>query len=128
MQKRRWLVVGLALSASACTSITARETPALLVNANEETRAELVSTISSALNVTNITIADDALTSDSTLVIERTPARDSTGQRLSGRDYTKAEQFRLLLVGSDCELLHVRTGERYLLPHSRCRSASSPHP
>jgi hypothetical protein len=124
MQKRYWLAVGLTLTASACTSIKAREAPALLVNSNEETRAELVSTISSALNVTSITIADDALTSDSTLVIERTPARDSTGQRLSGRDYTQAEQFRLLLVGSDCELLHVRTGKRYPLSRSRCRSES----
>jgi hypothetical protein len=124
MRTRNWIVVGMALVASACTSIKARETPALLVNSNQETRAELVSTISSALNVTNITIADDALTRDSTLVIERTPARDSTGQRLSGRDYTQPEQFRLLLVDGSCELLHVRSGKSYPLTRSRCRAES----
>lgn len=122
MQNRSWLIVGLTLVTSACTSIAALETPALLVNSNEETRAELVSTISSALDVPNVTIADDALTHDSTLIIERTPARDSTGQRLSGRDYTQPEQFRLLLVDGSCKLLHVRTGKSYPLPRSRCRA------
>jgi len=121
MGNRCWTIVGLALAASACTSIAARETPALLANPSQETHAELVSTISSALNVTNVTIADDALTRESTLVIERTPARDSTGQRLTGRDYDKPEQFRLLLVGDDCKLLHVSTGKLYPLQRGRCR-------
>jgi hypothetical protein len=67
-----------------------------------------------------VLLADDALTRTSTLLIERTAARDSTGQRISGRDYEAPEQFELVLSAERCTLIHARTGQRYELRAARC--------
>ena len=55
-----------------------------------ESRAELVRVVSAALNGAPVTIADDALTGDDTLIVERAPvatprACPSTGARPAGR-------------------------------------------
>jgi hypothetical protein len=107
----------------ACASIAQQETEAIVVNANAESHAELVQVVSKALNTTPVTIADDALTRDSFLTIERKPARDpATGQRLSGRDFDKPEHFRLVRQGDRCVLVHERTGERYTLSKTSCKA------
>lgn len=113
-------VLGVAAMLSACASVAQQDSPALLTNADAQTHAELIRTISSALNVKTVTIAQDALTRASLLLIERTPARDATGQRLTGRDFDKPEKFQLLRAGDRCVLLHVRTGKRYELAHASC--------
>jgi hypothetical protein len=86
------------------------------------THAELVTLVSGALHVATVTIADDALMHDSELFIERRPARDATGQRMSGRDFDKPEVFRLVTNGTQCALLHERTGQRYTLSSARCQA------
>jgi hypothetical protein len=72
--------------------------------------------VSGALNVPTVTLADDALTHESLLVIERRPARDAAGQRLGGRDLDAPEQFRLVLDDQGrCTLVHLGTDRRYNL-------------
>lgn len=112
-------MVGAVATLSACASL-AQDAPALLARPSAESHAELVQTISSALNVKTVTIAEDALTRENVLVIERTPARDAAGQRLSGRDFDKPEQFQLLRSGKRCVLLHIRTAKRYDLTNTPC--------
>jgi hypothetical protein len=106
--------------ASACASIAHPDSPARIVQPDANSRAELHHAIARALQRSHVTLADDALTRTSILIIERTPARDPTGQRLSGRDYDKPEQFQLVLDGGRCILIHQRTGERYELRATRC--------
>ena len=117
----RTMLFGATLLMSACATTARPDTPAVLVEPDAATHAEIVKVVSGALHVESVTIADDALTHESLLVIERHPARDATGQRLSGRDFELPEQFRLVINGTQCVLVHERTGERYTLTSARCQ-------
>jgi hypothetical protein len=116
---RTW-TTALALLASGCASIAQPDAPAHIVAPDAASRAELRTTIARALQRSDVLLADDALTRTSTLLIERTAARDPTGQRISGRDYEAPEQFELVLSAQRCTLIHTRTGQRYELRSTRC--------
>jgi hypothetical protein len=113
-----------ALVVAGCASVAQPDAPAHIVAPDATSRAELREVVTRALQRMDVTLADDALTQSSVLMIERTPARDATGQRLSGRDYEQPETFELVTSGSRCILIHRRTGERYELRRSRCELAS----
>jgi hypothetical protein len=109
------------LSLPACATMSGRpDLPAVLTNPTAESRAELVRRVSGALHGAPITIADDALTRDSTLIIERTPPRTADGVPLSGRETGRPEHFRLVKNGSHCVLVHERTGKRWTLKAATC--------
>jgi hypothetical protein len=114
----------LAVLASGCASIAQPDSPAHIVEPDAASRAELRETIARALQRSDVTLADDALTRTSTLLIERTPARDPTGQRISGRDFDEPEEFQLVLSGKRCTLVHRRTGQRHELRSTRCEPES----
>ena len=115
-------IVTACLLASACASMAQDAQPAVLVDANDSTRAELVRIVGMALGNSDVLIANDALTRESSLFIERKPARDATGQRLTGRDYDKPERFDLVKQGVKCLLVHSSTHERYELKNMRCEA------
>jgi len=106
---------------SACASVASQEGPAVLTEATTSTHAELVKAVSAALNVPTVTIAADALTSDSELIIERAPARDAGGRRLQGRELSQPEHFQLTSAQGRCILVHMRTQAQYALSTARCR-------
>lgn len=114
---------------SGCASMAQPETPAIIVAPTTESRTELHKATTEALGRTDVTLADDALTQSSFLLIERTPARDPSGQRLSGRDFDKPETFRLVTDGQRCTLVHERTSQRFALKHAQCRAErAAPQP
>lgn len=113
-------IFGAALVLSACASLAQEDVPAVLVDPTDEVRAELHRAVTSALNTSEVTISPTALTRESGLAIERTPLRDRSGQRMTGRDFEKPEQFKLMKHGDDCVLVHVRTKSRYVLAGARC--------
>jgi hypothetical protein len=108
------------LSLSACASMAQHDAPAVIVTPTPESHAELVQVVSSALSSADVRIAADALTREDLLVIDRTPARDASGQRLSGRDFGRPEHFRLVKDRSQCVLIHTSTGVRYELKKVQC--------
>lgn len=121
------LLVGLHLIVlCACTTPqaavqpTGREQPARISNPSPEVQAELLAAVTSALRNNAITIADDALTKSSVLIIERVPARDANGRPLSGRDLDRPQHFDLLKDGERCILVHRQTAQRYPLKTARC--------
>jgi hypothetical protein len=118
---RATVLIG-AVVLAACASVAQNDAPAVLTQPNAETHAAVVDIVSTALNVATVTIAADALTRDSLLVIERTPARGEGGRRLQGRDLDQPEQFQLLRSKNQCVLIHVRTGARYPLAGSSCKA------
>lgn len=106
-------VIGTLLVLSACKTGHVREdVPARVINPTTESHAALKRVLSDALNGRDVTIADDALSNDSLLVIE--PAH------LMGRDLRKPEQFRLVRSGSTCVLVHLGSDERYELGDTDC--------
>jgi hypothetical protein len=98
----------------------AHDVPALITNPTAESRAELLRLVSRALNGASLTIADDALTRDSTLIIERARVRDASGVPLTGRDTGRPERFRLVKNGTRCVLVHEGSGRRWALSSTAC--------
>lgn len=67
-----------------------------------------------------MTLADDALTTASSLFIDRTAAR-AAGRRLNGRELGRPEQFRLFKQGNQCVLVHENSGKRQVLVSASCQ-------
>jgi hypothetical protein len=85
---------------------------ALIDQPTKESRAELAQAVATVLNGAPVTLADDALTRDSLLIIERAH---------TGRDLDKPEHFRLVRTDAHCVLVHERTGQRRTLVATTCR-------
>jgi hypothetical protein len=110
-----------ALALAAClTGSGLVDKPAVITRPTAESRAELVRVLSRALNGASVTIADDALTADGTLIVERAPHRDARGLSLDGRETGRPEHFRLVKNGSRCVLVHESTGRRFRLAATTC--------
>jgi hypothetical protein len=105
---------------AACGSIAAEERPALIATPTEQSRAELLSVVTSAFNGRSVTLADDALTRDSVLIVERREPRDAQGRPLDGRVRGTPERFQLVLRGSTCELVRESDGQRWPLTRTDC--------
>jgi hypothetical protein len=117
----RIVVLSALVTLSACASVAGQDGPAVLTEATTQTHQELVQVVSAAMNAPTLTIAADALTTDSELIIERAPARDAGGRRLQGRELSQPEHFQLITTGGRCVLLHVRTKAEYELSSAKCR-------
>lgn len=111
----------LVLGMNACAmSSEASDSPAKIVMPTAASRAELKQAVEKALSMTPVTLADNALTRESTLTIERQQARDPSGRRIDAREVERPELFRLVKRGSDCVLIHERTQTRTVLRSTRC--------
>jgi hypothetical protein len=113
-----------ALASAAGSVLAAHECPAVLANPSARSRAELEQLVSAALNGAPVRLADDSLTRDSALIIERVQPRDAAGRPLDGRTLERPEHFRLVTHGSDCVLIHERTGKRQILRSAKCQPAA----
>lgn len=109
------------LALSACAGVAAQaDKPAVIVNPTGESRAELLGAIRSALGNVPVALADDALTHDNLLVVERMPRRDAGGRLLNGRVLDKPERFILVRRGSQCLLIQENTRHEWPLKHVEC--------
>lgn len=99
------------------------EMPAVLVEGNAESRANLVKVIGEMLG-TSVSLADDALTASDTLLIERKRLRDASGRQMIGRDVGYPDVFKLVKSGDQCILIHESSKKRSVLESSRCQAKS----
>lgn len=117
----RGLALLLAATLGGCGAApVGTEQPAVVVNADDDSRRELRQVIATALDVSEVTIAGDALTASSELSIARTPPRGLEAPPATGRQTGRPEVFRLLKDGPQCLLVHRRTGLRWLLVDTEC--------
>ena len=117
----RALALAMLLWSPACESLSPqRDLPAVITNPTAGSRAELLRAVREATSGVSVSLAEDALTRDSTLILERVKPRDERGLPLDGRATGKPEQFRLVKHGSRCELVHERTGRRWTLISTTC--------
>jgi len=109
------------LAAASCKTAPVRsDVPAVVKDPGPRSVAELAKAVSTALNGVPVTLADDVLTKESTLVIERAPQRDPSGLPAQGRETGKPERFHLVKSGEDCVLVHEGTGRRFNLRETTC--------
>ena len=82
---RGGLLATAALTPIACGTLAAQEQPALIAAPTADSRAELTRVVSAAMNGQPVTLADDALTRDSVLTIERRTPPGPQGRAATGR-------------------------------------------
>ena len=97
-----------------------QDVPALITDPTPQSRAELLSIVTDALDGAEVTLADDALTNSSELIIERNRQRDLQDRPFAGRELGRPERFRLVIRGSRCWLVHERDGQHLELQESKC--------
>jgi hypothetical protein len=106
---------------SACASINAQaDSKAVIIAPTAASRAELLGAVRQMLHSDQIVLADDALTNDSTLIVDRALRRDATGQQINGRDIGRPERFTLVERGKRCLLIHERTQQQQTLRGTHC--------
>jgi len=109
------------VSLVACRTASARpDVAAVVAEPGAESRAELAAAVGAALGGVPVTLSDDALTRESTLIVERARQRDPSGLPAQGRERGVPERFRLVKNGADCVLIHERTGQRFTLRETTC--------
>jgi hypothetical protein len=114
-----------AIVLAACASGSADlAVPALIVAPSAASRAELRAVLAEAVGGP-IALADDALTEESTLTIERRTPPGAEGRAASGRSLEAPERFELVIVGSRCTLVRPSDGRRWPLRTAQCRPADS---
>lgn len=119
---RRPLTVGAVIVAACSSPPTQPGIPAVLDNPDDAVRRELVEVVSTALDGRSVTIAPEALTTSSWLIIEQSPSRSIDRPVEPGRDPGHPERFRLVLDGGRCFLVHERTELSWMLRFARCRA------
>jgi hypothetical protein len=111
----------IALLGAACKMNSVHEDrPARIVDPTPESRAELKRVVSDMLFGADVTLADDALTTSSVLIVERSRPRSLDNPPLSGRDLGQPEHFQLVITGKQCVLIHESDRARYELLETEC--------
>ena len=98
----------------------------MIVNPSDASSAELARAVRQAMHGVLVTLADDALTTSNTLVIEHANPRDPSGLPLNGRSLDRPETFELFKHRTRCVLVQSRTGRRWTLRHTECRELTQP--
>jgi hypothetical protein len=120
------LMVASALSGcvqtSPAVSTFGAQAPALLVQPSDASQQELRATVARMMGVASVSLAKDVFLATSLMVIEKNRPRGADGIQLSGRDFDKPEQFRLLKSGNQCVLVKLSTGAHEVLQKSQCEA------
>lgn len=97
--------------------------PAVIVNPDAKSRAELQAIVRTALHGAQVTLAADALTNSSLLAIEHNAPARMDAPPATGRVLGRGEEFLLLRDGTQCVLKQQSSGLRWLLFDTECATA-----
>lgn len=114
-----WLAAA-AIAPVGCGTLSAQEQPAVISAPTAESRAELARIVSAVFNGQPVTLADDALTRESVLTIERRTPPGEQGRAATGRTLAAPERLNLVLRGSRCFLVHAADGREWELNEAQC--------
>jgi hypothetical protein len=122
---RACLLAAAALATAACGSLAAQDSPGVIASPSAASRAELARVVSSAMNGQPVTLADDALTRDSTLTIERRTPPGEQGRAATGRTVEEPARFSLVVRDDSCVLVRESDGRAFPLEGVRCAPAAA---
>lgn len=114
-----WLAAAT-MAPVACGTLSAQEQPAVISAPTAESRAELARVVSAAFNGQPVTLADDALTRESVLTIERRTPPGEQGRAATGRTLGAPERLNLVLRGTRCFLVRAADGREWELSEAQC--------
>jgi hypothetical protein len=113
-----WLAV--AVVPGGCRTLSAQEQPAVIAAHTAESRAELAQVASAAFNGQPVILADDALTRESVLTIERRTPPGEQGRAATGRTLEAPQRLNLVLRGTRCFLVRAADGREWELNEAQC--------
>jgi hypothetical protein len=120
--KELCLTIAFLIGVAGCRTVaTDYDRAARIIDADDASRAALQRAVTDALSA-NVTLADDALTRSSTLIIQRSPPRSIQSLPAQGRNMDLPIQFRLVTNRNDCVLIDERDRSRYKLENTRCKA------
>jgi hypothetical protein len=94
--------------------------PARIIDPTPASRAALQAALNSAFGDHDVTLAEDALTHSSRLVIDHVVRRDEAGKAIMGRELTRPVVFELVKRGDQCVLVRQSDGAHWLLADTAC--------
>jgi hypothetical protein len=109
-----------AVAPAACGTLSAQEQPAVIAAPTAASRAELARLVSAAFNGQPVTLADDALTRESVLTIERRTPPGEQGRAATGRTLEAPQRLNLVLRGTRCFLVLAADGREWELNEAQC--------
>jgi hypothetical protein len=113
-------LIAFAMSIAGCKNVTPdADQAAVIVNPDAASRAALQEVVNAALH-TDVTLAENALTTTSVLIIEREIPQSIQGSPAQGRNMEMPIQFRLVTNGSECVLIDQRDMSRNVLTYTVC--------
>jgi hypothetical protein len=113
-------VVGYVAAALLVCACRTDDRPARIVDPTDASRAALHDAVVTALQGADVTLADDALTLSSQLIVEPTVHRDAQSGRVMGREVRAPVRFVLLKNREQCVLESVTTRQRWVLAATHC--------
>lgn len=112
-------LVSFSLLLAGCVA-TGGDRPAHIIDATPASRAALLAAVSSAFGGADVTLAEDALTHSSRLVIDHVVRRDAAGNPIMGRELTRPVVFQLMKRNDRCTLVRQSDGAHWLLADTAC--------
>jgi hypothetical protein len=109
-----------ALLPAACGTLAAQEQPAVIAVHTERSRAELATVATAASDGQPVLLADDALTRESVLTLERRTPAGPQGRAATGRTLDMPARLNLVLRGTRCFLVRESDGREWELSEARC--------
>jgi len=117
---RAYWLAAATVAPIACSTLAAQEQPAVVTAPTAQSRAELERVVSAAFNGQPVTLADDALTHESVLTIERRTPPGEQGRAATGRTLDAPARLNLVLRGTRCFLVLAADGREWELNETRC--------
>jgi len=115
----RGLIAVSFLMLAACSTLPEQQF-AVIAAHTEQSRAELARVVSAAFNGQPVTLADDALSRESVLLVERSTPPGAQGRAATGRTLGVPERLILVLRGTRCFLVRETDGREWELNEARC--------
>ena len=110
-----------ALLLCGCQTMNAdADVPAVIVDADDASRAALQATVNDLFAGIEVPLASDALTTSSVLAFEHSPRGSLNSPPATGRVIEEPLRFRLVKNGDDCILIDPRDDSRHVLADTSC--------
>lgn len=123
MKVRRLTVIAFITTAlSGCLAQSTEPTPklqhALLVTPNS---IAVANAIASLLHSSQVQLADDVFTTNSTVTLDKLNHKDSMGNPIMGKQLNMPDQFELMIKGKQCFVRHLDSKATQQLKGVQCK-------
>lgn len=109
-------------SLSGCKTVSSTKSQyAIISQHTTESLAELESVINTAIGKGKVSLNDNALTSNSQIIIERKQHQSIEHGTIMGRHDEMPEIFNLVLKNEQCVLVHQQTKKEWPLYKAQCK-------